>query len=204
MNKDAVQNERQPRNTATLRPENLAALDSERILREAVGAFGYELQIWKFLAFFDKFCNIFYLKRFLKNSRIPFDTLGITTTNSIPTHHLLNKGFHYSPFPQLNDIVAKGNSFYNNINFGPSMQRNMYFQFGPNSIILILVNPIELEIVWPDFVGKALVLVNPTELEIVEPLIIIIIIIIIMFCYSPKHCFRLFEGQQSARIPESG
>ena len=55
--------------------------------------------------------NIFYLKRFLKNSRIPFDTLGITTTNSIPTHHLLNKGFHYSPFPQLNDIVAKGNSF---------------------------------------------------------------------------------------------
>ena len=45
MNKDAVQNERQPRNTATLRPENLAALDSERILREAVGAFGYEFQI---------------------------------------------------------------------------------------------------------------------------------------------------------------
>ena len=40
MNKDAVQNERQPRNTATLRPENLASLDSERILREAVGAFG--------------------------------------------------------------------------------------------------------------------------------------------------------------------
>jgi hypothetical protein len=36
----AVQNERQPRNTATLRPENLMALDSERILREAVGAFG--------------------------------------------------------------------------------------------------------------------------------------------------------------------
>ena len=52
MNKDAVQNERQPRNTATLRPENLAALDSERILREAVGAFGYEFQIlnfWRFL-----------------------------------------------------------------------------------------------------------------------------------------------------------
>ena len=46
MNKDAVQNERQPRNTATLRPESLAALDSERILREAVGAFGYVFQIW--------------------------------------------------------------------------------------------------------------------------------------------------------------
>ena len=30
MNKDAVQNERQPRNTATLRPENLASLDSIR------------------------------------------------------------------------------------------------------------------------------------------------------------------------------
>ena len=40
MNKDAVQNERQPRNTATLRPETLASLDSERILREAVGVFG--------------------------------------------------------------------------------------------------------------------------------------------------------------------
>ena len=38
----AVQNERQPRNTATLKPENLMALDSERILREAVGAFGWE------------------------------------------------------------------------------------------------------------------------------------------------------------------
>ena len=40
MNKDAVQNERQPRNTATLRPEALSTLDSERILREAVGVFG--------------------------------------------------------------------------------------------------------------------------------------------------------------------
>jgi hypothetical protein len=40
MNKDAVQNERQPRNTATLRAENLTSIDSERILREAVGAFG--------------------------------------------------------------------------------------------------------------------------------------------------------------------
>ena len=39
-------------NTATLRPENLAALDSERILREAVGAFGYEFQIWNFCRFF--------------------------------------------------------------------------------------------------------------------------------------------------------
>ena len=102
----------------------------------------WSIRVWvsnlKFLAFFDKFCNIFYLKRFLKNSRIPFDTLGITTTNSIPTHHLLNKGFHYSPFPQLNDIVAKGNLFYNIIYFGlyfklsnSSMKRNMNFQFGP-------------------------------------------------------------------------
>ena len=38
----AVQHERQPRNSATLRPENLSSLDSERILREAVGVFGYE------------------------------------------------------------------------------------------------------------------------------------------------------------------
>ena len=39
----AVQNERQPRNSATLRPEVLAEMDHERILREAaaaVGAFG--------------------------------------------------------------------------------------------------------------------------------------------------------------------
>ncbi|XP_032777123.2 photoreceptor-specific nuclear receptor isoform X1 [Daphnia magna] len=43
MNKDAVQNERQPRNSATLRPEILAEMDHERIIREAaaaVGAFG--------------------------------------------------------------------------------------------------------------------------------------------------------------------
>ena len=38
----AVQHERQPRNSATLRPENLSSLDSERILREAVGVFGYD------------------------------------------------------------------------------------------------------------------------------------------------------------------
>ncbi|XP_050440590.1 photoreceptor-specific nuclear receptor-like isoform X2 [Adelges cooleyi] len=43
MNKDAVQNERQPRNTATIRPENLADMDHERVIREAavaVGVFG--------------------------------------------------------------------------------------------------------------------------------------------------------------------
>ncbi|CAL8071077.1 unnamed protein product [Orchesella dallaii] len=43
MNKDAVQNERQPRNTATLRPEALCEMDQERALREAavaVGVFG--------------------------------------------------------------------------------------------------------------------------------------------------------------------
>ncbi|KAF7495101.1 Photoreceptor-specific nuclear receptor [Sarcoptes scabiei] len=39
MNKDAVQNERQPRNTATIRPEVLMSdLDSERLLREGVAA----------------------------------------------------------------------------------------------------------------------------------------------------------------------
>ena len=37
----AVQHERQARNSATLRPENLSSMDSERILREAVGVFGY-------------------------------------------------------------------------------------------------------------------------------------------------------------------
>ena len=39
----AVQNERQPRNTATLRPESLCEMDQERALREAsvaVGVFG--------------------------------------------------------------------------------------------------------------------------------------------------------------------
>jgi hypothetical protein len=39
----AVQNERQPRNTATIRPESLKDMDAESILREAsvaVGAFG--------------------------------------------------------------------------------------------------------------------------------------------------------------------
>ncbi|XP_069673259.1 photoreceptor-specific nuclear receptor isoform X2 [Periplaneta americana] len=43
MNKDAVQNERQPRNTATIRPEALLEMDQERALREAavaVGVFG--------------------------------------------------------------------------------------------------------------------------------------------------------------------
>ncbi|CAH2098412.1 unnamed protein product [Euphydryas editha] len=43
MNKDAVQNERQPRNTATIRPEALRDMDQERALREAavaVGVFG--------------------------------------------------------------------------------------------------------------------------------------------------------------------
>ncbi|XP_074598298.1 photoreceptor-specific nuclear receptor-like isoform X2 [Brevipalpus obovatus] len=39
MNKDAVQNERQPRNTATIRPETLLNdRDSERLLREGVAA----------------------------------------------------------------------------------------------------------------------------------------------------------------------
>ena len=31
---------------------------------------------------------------------------------------------------------------------------------------IVLVNPTELEIFWPDLGAKALVLVNPTELEI--------------------------------------
>ncbi|XP_055639107.1 photoreceptor-specific nuclear receptor isoform X2 [Toxorhynchites rutilus septentrionalis] len=43
MNKDAVQNERQPRNTATIRPETLRDMEQGRALREAavaVGVFG--------------------------------------------------------------------------------------------------------------------------------------------------------------------
>ena len=39
----AVQNERQPRNTATIRPESLVDMDHERAIREAavaVGVFG--------------------------------------------------------------------------------------------------------------------------------------------------------------------
>ncbi|XP_071550840.1 photoreceptor-specific nuclear receptor isoform X1 [Panulirus ornatus] len=40
MNKDAVQNERQPRNTATIRPEAFADMDQERLLREAAVAVG--------------------------------------------------------------------------------------------------------------------------------------------------------------------
>lgn len=42
-NVTAVQNERQPRNTATIRPEALVEMDQERALREAavaVGVFG--------------------------------------------------------------------------------------------------------------------------------------------------------------------
>lgn len=38
MNKDAVQNERQPRNTATIRPESMSEMDSERMLRDGVAA----------------------------------------------------------------------------------------------------------------------------------------------------------------------
>ncbi|OAD52445.1 Photoreceptor-specific nuclear receptor [Eufriesea mexicana] len=48
MNKDAVQNERQPRNTATIRPEALVEMDQERALREAavaVGVFGCMVEI---------------------------------------------------------------------------------------------------------------------------------------------------------------
>lgn len=44
MTVSAVQNERQPRNTATIRPEALVEMDQERALREAavaVGVFGY-------------------------------------------------------------------------------------------------------------------------------------------------------------------
>lgn len=51
MNKDAVQNERQPRNTATIRPETLKDMDAESIIREAsvaVGAFGPPLSMLGF------------------------------------------------------------------------------------------------------------------------------------------------------------
>ncbi|KAF4531586.1 hypothetical protein B566_EDAN010052, partial [Ephemera danica] len=40
MNKDAVQNERQPRNTATIRPEALIEMEQGRALREAAVAVG--------------------------------------------------------------------------------------------------------------------------------------------------------------------
>lgn len=57
--------------------------------------------------FLPSFAHLKYFSaRLFKHSRIPFDTLGISSSNSIQSH-LLNKGFHYSPF-QLNDIVAKG------------------------------------------------------------------------------------------------
>ena len=36
----AVQNERQPRNTATIRPEAFAEMDQDRLLREAAVAVG--------------------------------------------------------------------------------------------------------------------------------------------------------------------
>ncbi|KAK7576055.1 hypothetical protein V9T40_012341 [Parthenolecanium corni] len=48
MNKDAVQNERQPRNTATIRPESLVDMDHERAIREAavaVGVFGPPISV---------------------------------------------------------------------------------------------------------------------------------------------------------------
>ncbi|XP_013794047.1 photoreceptor-specific nuclear receptor-like [Limulus polyphemus] len=38
MNKDAVQNERQPRNTATIRPEALVEMNNERLFREGMAA----------------------------------------------------------------------------------------------------------------------------------------------------------------------
>ncbi|XP_065559948.1 photoreceptor-specific nuclear receptor-like [Artemia franciscana] len=49
MNKDAVQNERQPRNSATFRPEIFAEMDRERFLREAaaaVGVFGSPMSLF--------------------------------------------------------------------------------------------------------------------------------------------------------------
>lgn len=41
---EAVQNERQPRNTATIKPESLREMDGSKVLREhssLVGIFGY-------------------------------------------------------------------------------------------------------------------------------------------------------------------
>lgn len=58
----AVQNERQPRNTATIRPENLADMDHERVIREAavaVGVFGYEnIHVFIIIKITFKYCHI--------------------------------------------------------------------------------------------------------------------------------------------------
>ena len=99
MNKDAVQNERQPRNTATLRPETLSSLDSERILREAVGVFGLE----KLSGCFENGTS-FNAFPF----RVPMDSLRLGTSAS--SVHPLAKNFHFSPFSHVADLNQKGSA----------------------------------------------------------------------------------------------
>ncbi|XP_072157865.1 photoreceptor-specific nuclear receptor [Bemisia tabaci] len=73
MNKDAVQNERQPRNTATIRPETFVDMDHDRALREAavaVGVFG------------------------------PPNSMGLGVSPSSRYHHPLSLGSPKSPTPQ--------------------------------------------------------------------------------------------------------
>ena len=108
----AVQHERQPRNSATLRPENLSSLDSERILREAVGVFGYVFQWNQYLIIYPKVYNLteipLHIIEHLKLNficRVPMDSMGLgATANTVQN---LAKNFHYSQF-QLSEIAAKG------------------------------------------------------------------------------------------------
>ena len=108
----AVQHERQPRNSATLRPENLSSLDSERILREAVGVFGYVFQWNQYLIIFPKVYNLTEIPLHIIEHlnlnficRVPMDSMGLgATANTVQN---LAKNFHYSQF-QLSEIAAKG------------------------------------------------------------------------------------------------
>lgn len=74
----AVQNERQPRNTATIKPESLREMDQSKILREhssLVGIFGYLA-----LAFLN--CYNFFLNRIDENSLLRWFLIFYRNKNS--------------------------------------------------------------------------------------------------------------------------
>ena len=69
----------------------------------------------------------------------------------------------------------------------------------PETVLWTIANLFRPELVIIIFVkkkSKKLLLENHMVFCIKKWWLIIIIIIIIIFCYSPKHCFRLIEGQQ--------
>ncbi|XP_023173003.1 photoreceptor-specific nuclear receptor [Drosophila hydei] len=104
MNKDAVQNERQPRNTATIRPETLREMEHGRALREAavaVGVFGPPVLL-------SPPCY--------GSGLLPPPSLGSLPTGRLLHHNHLSSSMqmatnhmtHASSFPMFNAAAAAG------------------------------------------------------------------------------------------------